>query len=64
MLVLFEQLARCLKHRVFRDFHSGGRRIEPSREQLVHVIGFVVVIGLMLVLTARELADVIGFGKP
>ncbi len=41
-----------------------GRRIEPSREQLVHVIGFVVVIGLMLVLTAREVADLIGFGQP
>ncbi len=36
------------------------RRMEPSREQLVHVIGFVVVVGLMLVLTAVELADVFG----
>jgi regulator of sigma E protease len=41
-----------------------GRRIEPSREQLVHVIGFVVVIGLMLVLTVREVADLIGLHLP
>jgi regulator of sigma E protease len=41
-----------------------GRRIEPSREQLVHVIGFVVVIGLMIVLTFREVAALIGLQLP
>ncbi len=32
-----------------------GKRIEPAREAVVHFIGFVLVIGLMLVLTAVEL---------
>jgi regulator of sigma E protease len=41
-----------------------GRRVEPSREQLVHVIGFVVVIGLMIVLTFREVAALIGLQLP
>jgi RIP metalloprotease RseP len=41
-----------------------GRRMEPSREQLVHVIGFVVVIGLMIVLTFREVAALVGLQLP
>lgn len=35
-----------------------GRRIEPSREAVVHLVGFALVIGLMLVITAYEV-----FGK-
>jgi regulator of sigma E protease len=32
-----------------------GRRVEPAREAVVHLVGFVLVIGLMAVLTAVEL---------
>jgi regulator of sigma E protease len=32
-----------------------GRRVEPAHEAVVHLVGFVLVIGLMLVLTAVEL---------
>ncbi len=32
-----------------------GRRIEPTREAVVHLIGFVLVIGLMMVITVYEL---------
>lgn len=35
-----------------------GRRVEPSREAVVHLVGFALVIGLMLVITAYEV-----FGK-
>jgi regulator of sigma E protease len=33
-----------------------GRRVDPAREQLVHLIGFVLVLSLMAVLTVAELA--------
>jgi regulator of sigma E protease len=36
-----------------------GRRVEPAREQLVHLVGFFMVIGLMLLLTVRELYAVV-----
>ncbi len=38
-----------------------GRRVEPAREAVVHFVGFVVVIGLMIVLTAFELLHI---GRP
>jgi regulator of sigma E protease len=37
-----------------------GRRVEPSREAVVHLIGFVLVLGLMAVLTVMEFADKLG----
>ena len=41
-----------------------GKRIEPSREALVHLIGFVAVIGLMAVLTLIEVARLTGVSGP
>jgi regulator of sigma E protease len=38
-----------------------GKRVEPAREAVVHFVGFVLVIGLMIVLTAVELLHI---GKP
>lgn len=35
-----------------------GKRIEPAREAVVHFVGFVLVIGLMIVLTAVELFQI------
>jgi regulator of sigma E protease len=39
-----------------------GKRVEPSREAVVHLIGFVLVIGLMGVLTLLEVARLTGIG--
>jgi regulator of sigma E protease len=36
-----------------------GRRVEPAREALVHMVGFVLVIGLMVVMTAVEVTNVL-----
>lgn len=36
-----------------------GRRVEPAREALVHMVGFVLVIGLMVVMTAVEVTHVL-----
>jgi regulator of sigma E protease len=41
-----------------------GRRIEPSREAVVHLIGFVLVIGLMAVVTIMEVARLTGLSAP
>lgn len=41
-----------------------GKRIEPSREAVVHLIGFVAVIGLMGVLTLMEVARLTGITGP
>jgi regulator of sigma E protease len=38
-----------------------GRRIEPAREQLVHLIGFALVIGLMVIITLVEVANLNGW---
>ena len=40
-----------------------GRRIEPNREAVVHLIGFVLVIGLMVVITFAEVTGRLG-GTP
>jgi regulator of sigma E protease len=41
-----------------------GRRVEPSREAVVHLVGFVLVIGIMVVITAVEIARMTGFMGP
>lgn len=41
-----------------------GRRIEPNREAVVHLIGFMLVIGLMLVITVWEVGSIGGGGLP
>lgn len=41
-----------------------GRRVEPNREAVVHLIGFVAVIGLMGVLTLMEVARLTGITAP
>jgi regulator of sigma E protease len=41
-----------------------GRRVEPAREAVVHLIGFVLVIGLMAVLTVFEAAKMVGGTGP
>jgi len=38
-----------------------GRRVEPNREAVVHLIGFAFVIGLMAVITVWEIARMSGF---
>ena len=32
-----------------------GRRVSPEREGLIHMIGFMVLLGLMLVITVRDI---------
>jgi regulator of sigma E protease len=34
-----------------------GRRVSPEREGMIHVIGFVVLLGLMLIITVRDLSS-------
>jgi regulator of sigma E protease len=41
-----------------------GKRVEPAREAVVHLIGFVAVIALMGVLTLLEVARLTGITKP
>lgn len=41
-----------------------GRRIEPSREAIVHFVGIALVIGLMLVITALEVIRPMSLGAP
>jgi len=41
-----------------------GRRIEPNREAVVHLIGFMLVIGLMVVITVWEVGGAGGGGLP
>jgi RIP metalloprotease RseP len=38
-----------------------GRRINPAREQLVHLIGFALVIGLMVFITVAEVLPALGW---
>ena len=33
-----------------------GRRVSPEREGLIHMVGFMVLLGLMLVITVRDLS--------
>jgi regulator of sigma E protease len=35
----------------------GGKRIPPEREALVHAIGFMVLMGLMLIITVSDVAN-------
>ena len=41
-----------------------GRRMEPSREAIVHLVGFVLVIGLMAAITMLEVARLTGWVAP
>ncbi len=41
-----------------------GRRLEPRREELVHIVGIVVVIGLVLWITVSEVFGVGSVGSP
>lgn len=41
-----------------------GRRVEPNREAVVHMIGMALVLGLMLVITVWEVARFTGVGSP
>lgn len=41
-----------------------GKRVEPSREAVVHLIGFVLVIGLMAAITVVEVARLTGLTGP
>jgi len=41
-----------------------GRRVEPAREAVVHLIGFALVIGLMVVLTVAEAYSELNGGVP
>ena len=34
-----------------------GRRVSPEREGMIHVVGFVVLLGLMLIITVRDLSS-------
>jgi regulator of sigma E protease len=34
-----------------------GRRVSPEREGMIHVIGFVFLLGLMLIITVRDLSS-------
>ncbi|MDF2627913.1 MAG: putative rane-associated Zn-dependent protease [Symbiobacteriaceae bacterium] len=37
-----------------------GRKLDPTRENIIHFVGFVILIGLMLVITYKEVAKLIG----
>jgi regulator of sigma E protease len=37
-----------------------GRKLDPTRENIIHFVGFVLLIGLMIVITYKEVAKLIG----
>ena len=47
---------------VLLELLRGGRRIAPEKEQLVHVVGFVLVIGLIVVISVNDISRIVTGG--
>ena len=45
---------------VLPELARGGRRVSVEKERLVHLIGFVVLIGLILVVSLNDIRRLIG----
>jgi regulator of sigma E protease len=49
---------------VFLEWIRGGKRIPPEKEGLVHMIGFFLLLGLILVVTYFDIARIVNGGVP
>ncbi len=46
------------------EWVRGGKRVPPEREGMVHLIGFIVLIGLILIITYQDIVRLIQGGSP
>jgi regulator of sigma E protease len=49
---------------VLLELARGGRRLAPEKEQLVHLVGFGVLIGAILLVSVQDIRRIIGGGNP